>query len=153
MEVVYFSRSPAQALEQETAASRLDLDELLRVADVVSIHLPLTEQTRGLIDAAKLDLLRPTAILVNTARGPIVDERALADRLRRGRLFAAGLDVFEHEPAVNPKLLNLKNVALMPHMGSATEEGRQAMGEKVIINIRTFADGHKPPDRVLATEY
>jgi len=93
--------------------------------------------------------MKPDAILVNTARGEIVDETALARMLEAGELAGAGLDVFEHEPAINPKLRQLENVVLLPHMGSATLEGRIDMGEKVIINIKTFADGHRPPDRVL----
>ena len=89
------------------------------------------------------------AYLLNTSRGPLVDQHALAEALNQGRLAGAGLDVYEHEPAINPKLLKLPNVVLLPHMGSATVEGRIDMGEKVIINIKTFADGHKPPDRVI----
>jgi glyoxylate reductase len=93
--------------------------------------------------------MKPSAYIVNTARGVVIDENTLARMLEQGQLSGAGLDVFEHEPAVNPKLLKLKNVVLLPHMGSATIEGRMDMGEKVIINIKTFADGHKPPDRVI----
>jgi glyoxylate reductase len=96
-----------------------------------------------------LKLLKPTAIVVNTARGEVIDESALIHMLEAGELAGAGLDVFEHEPAVDPRLLALKNVVLLPHMGSATLEGRVDMGEKVIINIKMWADGHKPPDRVL----
>ena len=95
-------------------------------------------------------LMRPTAIIVNTARGEVIDETALTRMLRADELAGAGLDVFEHEPAVNPKLVELDKVVLLPHMGSATLEGRIEMGEKVIINIKTFVDGHRPPDRVLA---
>ena len=97
----------------------------------------------------RLKLLKPTAIIVNTARGEVIDENALIRMLEAGELAGAGLDVFEHEPALNPKLLELKNTVLLPHMGSATLEGRIDMGEKVIVNIKTWADGHKPPDRVL----
>jgi glyoxylate reductase len=93
--------------------------------------------------------MKPSAYIVNTSRGEVIDENTLARMLEGGQLAGAGLDVFEHEPAVNPKLLKLKNVVLLPHMGSATIEGRIDMGEKVIINIKTFADGHKPPDRVI----
>jgi glyoxylate reductase len=96
-----------------------------------------------------LKLLKPSAFLVNTARGEVIDEAALARMLEAGELAGAGLDVFEHEPAINPKLKKMANVVLLPHMGSATLESRVAMGEKVIINIKTFADGHKPPDRVI----
>ena len=113
---------------------------------------PLTPETRHLIDARRLALMRPTAVLINTARGPVVDEAALAVALQEGTIAGAGLDVYEHEPAVNPKLVRLAKagkVTLLPHMGSATIEGRVEMGEKVIINIRTLLDNHKPPDRVL----
>jgi glyoxylate reductase len=102
-----------------------------------------------LLSARRLQLLRPHCIIVNTSRGEIIDENALTRMLERGELAGAGLDVFEHEPAVNPRLLGLDNVVLLPHMGSATIEGRIDMGEKVIINIKTFSDGHAPPDRVL----
>jgi glyoxylate reductase len=106
-----------------------------------------------LLSARRLKLLRPSAILVNTARGEVVDENALTRMLRAGELAGAGLDVFEHEPAINPKLIELDKVVLLPHMGSATLEGRIEMGEKVIINIKTFVDGHRPPDRVLAAMF
>ena len=101
------------------------------------------------MSARRLKLLQSHCIIVNTARGEVIDEGALANALARGEIAGAGLDVFEHEPAVNPKLLKLPNVVLLPHMGSATVEGRIDMGEKVIINIKTFMDGHRPPDRVL----
>ena len=129
------------------------LDQMLAHMDIVSVNCPHTPATYHLLSARRLRLLKPQAYIVNTSRGEVIDEDVLAEMLRTGSLAGAGLDVFEHEPSVNPKLLRLDNVVLMPHMGSATIEGRQAMGEKVIINIRTFADGHKPPDRVLATEY
>ena len=127
------------------------LDQMLARMDVVSINSPHTPATFHLQSARRLKLLRPSTILVNTARGEVVDEAALTRMLIKGELAGAGLDVFEHEPAVNPKLLALDNVVLLPHMGSATLEGRIDMGEKVIINIKTFVDGHKPPDRVLET--
>jgi glyoxylate reductase len=129
------------------------LDQMLAHMDIVSVNCPHTPATYHLLSARRLRLLKPQAYIVNTSRGEVIDEDVLAEMLRTDALAGAGLDVFEHEPSVNPKLLRLDNVVLMPHMGSATIEGRQAMGEKVIINIRTFADGHKPPDRVLATEY
>jgi glyoxylate reductase len=128
------------------------LDQMLARMDIVTIHCPHTPATYHLLSARRLKLLKPEAILVNTARGEIVDEMALARMLEAGDLAGAGLDVFEHEPAVNPRLLKLARahkVVLLPHMGSATHEGRIDMGEKVIVNIRTFMDGHKPPDRVL----
>ncbi|MPY73200.1 MAG: D-glycerate dehydrogenase [Alphaproteobacteria bacterium] len=129
------------------------LDQMLAQMDIVSVNCPHTPATYHLLSARRLRLLKPDAYIVNTSRGEVIDEDVLAEMLRTGAIAGAGLDVFEHEPSVNPKLLRLDNVVLMPHMGSATIEGRQAMGEKVIINIRTFADGHKPPDRVLVTEY
>ncbi len=129
------------------------LDQMLAHMDIISVNCPYTPATYHLLSARRLKLLKPHAYIVNTSRGEIIDETVLAQMLDNGEIAGAGLDVFEHEPAVNPKLLKLDNVVLMPHMGSATEEGRQEMGEKVIINIRTFADGHKPPDRVLVTEF
>jgi glyoxylate reductase len=120
---------------------------------VVSVNCPHTPATYHLLSARRLKLLQPSAIVVNTARGEVVDENALTRMLRNRELAGAGLDVFEHEPAINPKLRELDNVVLLPHMGSATIEGRIDMGEKVIINIKTFADGHKPPDRVLAAMF
>lgn len=126
-----------------------DLDQMLGRMDFVSINCPLTDQTHHLFDLERLKKMQPHAILINTARGEIVDEDALADMLAIRRLAGAGLDVFEQEPAINAKLLELDNVVLLPHMGSATLEGRAAMGEKVLINIQSFMDGHRPPDRVL----
>lgn len=127
------------------------LDQMLARMDVVTVHCPHTPATFHLLSARRLALLQSHAYVINTSRGEIVDENALTRMLSRGELAGAGLDVFEHEPAVNPKLLGLDNVVLLPHLGSATIEGRVDMGEKVIINIKTFADGHNPPDRVLAS--
>jgi glyoxylate reductase len=126
------------------------LDQMLARMDVVSIHCPRTPATYHLLSARQLKLLHPHAYVVNVARGDVIDETALARMLSKGELAGAGLDVFENEPAVNPKLLSLENVVLLPHLGSATIEGRIEMGEKVIINIKTFSDGHSPPDRVLS---
>ena len=142
---------PAAALEG-LDARKVSLDELFETADVVSLHCPYGPSTHHLVDAARLRSMKHTAYLVNSARGPIVDEDALVAALRAGEIAGAGLDVFENEPAGNPKLLKLANkgkVVVLPHMGSATLEGRIDMGEKVIINIRAFVDGHRPPDRVL----
>jgi glyoxylate reductase len=125
------------------------LDQMLARMDVVSVNCPHTPATFHLLSARRLRLLQPHAVLVNTARGEVIDEATLIEMLTTGRLAAVGLDVYEHEPAVPRKLLALENVVLLPHMGSATIEGRIAMGEKVIINIKTFVDGHRPPDRVL----
>ncbi|MBX3499525.1 MAG: D-glycerate dehydrogenase [Alphaproteobacteria bacterium] len=129
------------------------LDQMLARMDIVSINCPHTPATYHLLSARRLKLMRPSAIIVNTARGEVVDENALTRMLRAGELAGAGLDVFEHEPAINPKLVELDKVVLLPHMGSATLEGRIEMGEKVIINIKTFVDGHRPPDRVLAAMF
>jgi glyoxylate reductase len=117
--------------------------------DVVSVNCPHTPGTYHLLSARRLKLMKPHAIVVNTSRGEVIDENALTRMLVANEIAGAGLDVFEHEPAVNPKLMALDNVVLLPHMGSATIEGRIDMGEKVIINIKTFVDGHKPPDRVI----
>ncbi|MGN6271193.1 MAG: 2-hydroxyacid dehydrogenase [Sphingomonas sp.] len=125
------------------------LEPMLGTVDIVSINAPHTPQTEHLIDAARLALLGPHVYLINTSRGEIVDEKALIEALESGALAGAGLDVYEHEPAVDPRLLALPNVVLLPHMGSATIEARAATGEKVIANIRTWADGHRPPDQVL----
>ncbi|MBT6111836.1 MAG: D-glycerate dehydrogenase, partial [Rhodospirillales bacterium] len=137
-------------IENELEATYWEsLDQMLARMDIISINCPHTPATYHLLSARRLKLLQPQAYIVNTARGEIVDENALTRMLRAGEVAGAGLDVFEHEPAVNPKLLELDNVVLLPHMSSATVEGRIDMGEKVLINIKTFADGHKPPDRVL----
>ena len=139
-------------LEAELEATYWEsLDQMLAHMDVISINCPHTPATYHLLSARRLKLIRPHAFVVNTARGHVIDEEAFAQLLAAGEIAGAGLDVYEHEPAINPKLLALDNVVLLPHMGSATLEGRIAMGEKVIVNIKTFVDGHSPPDRVLAT--
>ncbi len=127
------------------------LDQMLARMDIVTIHCPHTPATFHLLSARRLALLQSHAYVVNTSRGEIVDENALIRMLEKKELAGAALDVFEHEPMVNPKLVKMDNVVLLPHMGSATIEGRIDMGEKVIVNIKTFADGHNPPDRVLAS--
>ncbi|MEM6384240.1 MAG: D-glycerate dehydrogenase [Pseudomonadota bacterium] len=146
-------RRVASAIEEELEATYWDsLDQMLARMDIVSVHCPHTPATFHLLSARRLKLLKPTAILVNTARGEIIDETAMIRMLENDQLGGAGLDVFEHEPIADPKLLKLARahkVVLLPHMGSATLESRIDMGEKVIINIRAFADGHRPPDRVL----
>ena len=129
------------------------LDQMLGHVDIVSVNCPRTPATYHLLNARRLGLLAPHAYVVNTSRGEVIDEDALIERLASGDLAGAGLDVFEHEPAVDPRLLDLSNVVLLPHMGSATIEGRLAMGERVLLNIQSFADGHTPPDRVLTTEF
>ncbi|QGZ97112.1 2-hydroxyacid dehydrogenase [Terricaulis silvestris] len=143
-------RKVSPHIEQELEATYWDsLDQMLSRMDIVSVNCPHTPATYHLLSARRLALLKPHAYVVNTARGEVIDEAALARMLEKGELAGAGLDVFEHEPAINPKLKKLTNVVLLPHMGSGTLEGRIDMGEKVIINIKTFADGHKPPDRVI----
>jgi glyoxylate reductase len=150
MEIVYSGRRRADPeLEAELGGARLiELDELLASADVVTLHVPLSDATRHLIDASKLDLMRESAYLVNTARGPIVDEPALAAALKAGSIAGAGLDVFEHEPDVHPDLLELDNVVLLPHLGSATIETRTAMGELAARNVLAVLAGEDPPTPV-----
>ncbi|QGZ35379.1 2-hydroxyacid dehydrogenase [Stappia indica] len=143
-------RRVSEAVEESLEATYWEsLDQMLARMDVVSIHCPHTPATYHLLSARRLKLMKPEAYIVNTARGEVIDEAALIRQLDAGQLAGAGLDVFEHEPAVNPKLVASTKVVLLPHMGSATVEGRIDMGEKVIINIKTFMDGHRPPDRVL----
>ena len=125
------------------------LDQMLSRMDIISVNCPHTPATYHLLSARRLQLLQPQCFIVNTARGEVIDEDAMVRLLQEGRIAGAGLDVFEHEPSVNKKLLDMANVVLLPHMGSATIEGRIDMGEKVLINIRTFVDGHKPPDRII----
>ena len=140
----------APSIEDELEATYWEsLDQMLARMDIITVHCPSTPATFHLLSARRLELMQPRSYVVNTARGDIVDEDALVRLIRDGKLAGAGLDVFEHEPAVNPKLLANPHVVALPHMGSATLEGRIDMGEKVIINIRTYFDGHRPPDRVL----
>ncbi|HEY5347479.1 MAG TPA: D-glycerate dehydrogenase, partial [Rhizomicrobium sp.] len=152
LQIHYHNRKPVAAgIEQELHATYWEsLDQMLARMDIVSVNCPHTPATFHLLSARRLKLMKPSAYIVNTARGEVIDENTLARMLEAGELSGAGLDVFENEPAVNPKLLKLKNVVLLPHMGSATIEGRIDMGEKVIVNIRSFVDGHPPPDRVIA---
>jgi glyoxylate reductase len=125
------------------------LDQMVSRMDILSINCPHTPSTFHLMNARRLKLMKPSAVIVNTSRGEVIDENALTRGLRAGEIAGAGLDVFEHGHEINPRLRELPNVVLLPHMGSATLEGRIEMGEKVIINIKTFADGHRPPDQVL----
>ena len=150
LSIHYHNRRPVHAeIEAELEATFWDnLDQMLARMDIVSINCPHTPATYHLISQRRLALIQPHAFIVNTSRGEVIDENALVHALQNRDLAGAGLDVFEHEPQVNPKLLELENVVLMPHMGSATIEGRIDMGEKVIINIRAFMDQHAPPDRV-----
>jgi glyoxylate reductase len=140
----------ADVLEAQLGATyHADLDAMLAAIDILTIHTPHSESTGGLIDARRLDLLGPQGWLINTARGEIVDPEALVAALAERRIAGAGLDVYVGEPDVDPRLYGLDNVILLPHLGSATFEGRDAMGMKVIANIRSWSDGHRPPDQVL----
>jgi glyoxylate reductase len=142
-------RRVSEGLEQELEATYWEsLDQMLTRVDIVSVNCPHTPATYHLLSARRLKLLKPSAYVVNTARGEVIDENELARLLESGAIAGAGLDVFEHEPAVNPRLLASDRVVALPHMSSATIEGRIDMGEKVIINIKAFSDGHAPPDRV-----
>ncbi len=146
-------RRVAPRIEEELSATFWEsLDQMLMRMDIISINCPHTPATYHLLSARRLKVIRPEAYVVNTARGEVIDENALARLIESGDIAGAGLDVFEHEPAVSPKLVKLAKagkVVLLPHLGSATIEGRVDMGEKVIVNIKTFMDGHRPPDRVL----
>lgn len=143
-----------EEIENELEATYWEsLDQMLAHMDFVSVNCPHTPATYHLLSARRLKLLQPHAVIVNTARGEVIDENALTQVLQSGDIAGAGLDVFEYAPAVNPKLLALDNVVLLPHMGSATFEGRGDMGEKVVINIQTFVDDHTPPDRVISDKF
>ncbi|MBX3485303.1 D-glycerate dehydrogenase [Phenylobacterium sp.] len=151
LQIHYHNRKPvSHVVADELEATYWDsLDQMLARVDIVSVHAPANPASYHLLSARRLKLLQPHAVVINTARGSIIDEQALADLLAEGKIAGAGLDVFEQEPRINPKLLKLPNAVLLPHMGSATVEARVDMGEKVIINIKTWMDGHRPPDRVL----
>ena len=125
------------------------LDQMVARMDILSVHCPSTPATFHLMSARRLKLMKSDAVIVNTSRGEVIDENALARMLRAGEISGAGLDVYENGTEVNPQLRDLPNVVLLPHMGSATRESRVEMGEKVIINIKTFDDGHRPPDQVV----
>ena len=151
LEIHYHNRKPVgPRIDEELSATYWDtLDQMLARMDFISVNCPHTPGTYHLLSARRLKLIQPHAVIVNTARGEVIDEASMADLLEAGEIGGAGLDVYEHEPVINPKLLKLSNVVLLPHMSSATVESRIDMGEKVIINIRTFLDGHRPPDRVI----
>jgi glyoxylate reductase len=149
MEIVYSDARPAsEEVERELGARRVELDELLRISDVVTVHAPLMDETRHLIDAGALEQMKETAYLVNSARGPIVDEAALVEALKAGTIAGAGLDVFENEPDVHPGLLDLDNVVILPHLGSATIETRTAMGVLAAKNAIAVLNGERPPTPV-----
>ncbi|MCU0853913.1 MAG: D-glycerate dehydrogenase [Rhodobacteraceae bacterium] len=151
MQVHYHNRKRLRPeIERDLDATYWEsLDQMVSRMDVISINCPHTPSTFHLMNARRLKLMKPTAVIVNTSRGEVIDENALTRMLRAGEIAGAGLDVFERGHEINPRLRELTNVVLLPHMGSATVEGRIEMGEKVIINIKTFADGHRPPDLVV----
>jgi glyoxylate reductase len=147
--VAKLAEAHGMRLMHTTRSSGVPLDELLAASDVVSLHLPLSDETRHLIDGAALARMKPTAVLVNTSRGPIVDEAALVEALEKRRIAGAGLDVFEHEPEVDPGLLELENVVLVPHLGSATHETREAMGMLCVDALRAvLLENHAPANAV-----
>jgi glyoxylate reductase len=151
MEIIYTKRKrlPPSVEEQLGITFEPELDRLIARSDIISLHCPLNGETEGLINAERIALMKPSAYLVNSSRGELVDETALIKALELGKIAGAGFDVYTHEPAVDARLLTLDNVVLLPHLGSATFEGREASGERVIANIRIWADGHRPPDQVL----
>ncbi|MDF1728236.1 MAG: D-glycerate dehydrogenase [Sulfitobacter sp.] len=151
MEIHYHNRRKLHSEIEERLGARHwdDLDRMVARMDVITLHCPHTPDTFHIMNAHRLGLMKPEAVIVNTARGEVIDENALTRALRNGAIKGAGLDVYEHGTKVNPELRDMENVVLLPHMGSATEEGRLEMGEKVIINIKTFDDGHRPPDQVV----
>lgn len=142
-------RLPFEVEQELQATWHEDVDSLLAQSDIVSVNCPLNADSRGMIDARRIALMRPTAYFINSSRAEVTDEDALVAALSEGRIAGAGLDVYAHEPAVDPRLLALSNVVLLPHMGSATFEGRDATGARVIANIRSWVDGHRPPNQVL----
>jgi glyoxylate reductase len=155
LKIHYHNRRPAHPdiVDELDATYWESLDQMLARVDIVSVNCPRTPATFHLLSRRRLALLQPHTFIVNTSRGEVIDERALGGMIEAGQIAGAGLDVFEHEPAVDPRLMAADNVLLLPHLSSATIEGRQEMGEKVVINIRTFVDGHTPPDRVLETMF
>ncbi|WP_323040434.1 D-glycerate dehydrogenase [Gemmobacter sp.] len=151
MQIHYHNRRRLRPeVEAEVEATYWEsLDQMLARVDVLSINCPHTPSTFHLLNSRRLRLMKPTAVIVNTSRGEVIDENALVRALKGGEIAGAGLDVYEHGTEINPALRELPGVVLLPHMGSATTEGRVEMGEKVILNIKTFADGHRPPDQVV----
>ena len=151
MSIVYHNRRQLPPAVEETlrASYVADLEQLIRECDIISLHCPHTAETHEMINAERISQMKPSTYLINTARGDLVDEDALINALENQRIGGAGLDVYQREPDIDPRFLQLKNTVLLPHMGSATFEGRAASGERVITNIRVWADGHRPPDQVL----
>ena len=148
MKIIYYARTAKPDFELATGATRTDLTTLLTEADFVSLHIPLTPDTRYLLGEREIALMKPTTVLLNTARGPVVNEQALVDALKNKRIFAAGLDVYEHEPALTPGLTELANVVLAPHVGSATFETRDAMARLAVENVIAALNGEIPPNLV-----
>ena len=142
-------RLPASIEDELGVTFEPDLDRLVAKSDIITLHCPLTTETDKLMSRKRIGLMKRDGYLINSSRGELVDEDALIEALTRGRIAGAGLDVYNHEPAIDPRFLSIPNVVLLPHLGSATFEGREASGEKVIANIRIFSDGHRPPDQVL----
>lgn len=151
MQIHYHNRTPVhQGIADDLEATYWEsLDQMISRMDILSINCPHTPATYHLMNARRLKLMKPSAVIVNTSRGEVIDENALTRMLRAGELAGAGLDVFERGTQINPRLRDLPNVVALPHMGSATAEGRVEMGEKVLLNIKTFADGHRPPDQIV----
>ena len=151
LNVIYNKRSrlPASVEAELRVTFEPDIDRLVARADIISLHCPLTNETDKLINKQRIAMMKPDAYIINSSRGELIDEDALIEALQAGRIGGAGLDVYTHEPAIDPRLFDIPNVVLLPHLGSATFEGREASGERVITNIRVWADGHRPPDQVL----
>ena len=151
MEITYHNRHQLPSAVETMFAAKYepDLDRLIAEADILTFHCPASPETDHLLSAKRIASMKPTAYVINTARGKLIDEEALIDALVNDRIGGAGLDVYISEPWVDPRLLDLPNVVATPHMGSATFEGREASGERVIANIRFWTDGHRPPDQVL----
>ena len=151
LEVAYYNRKPLPAAVESMLGARYvdDLDRLVSEADILTLHCPLNDDNRGMIDARRIALMKPGSSIVNTARGELIDTDALIDALNSGHLAGAGLDVYPDEPNVDRRLIEQPNVMTLPHIGSATVEGREASGEKVTANIQFWVNGHRPPDQVL----
>jgi glyoxylate reductase len=151
LEIAYTNRKRLPEAVERMLGARFvpQLDDLIAEADILTLHCPLTDETRGMIDARRIALMKPGSSIINTARGELIDQEALIAALKSGHLAGAGLDVYPDEPNVDKRLLRIPNVMTLPHIGSATAEGREASGEKVIANIRFWMDGHRPPDQVL----
>ena len=143
MKIIYFNRSKNESAEKELGARKVSLNKLMKTSDVISLHVPLTPQTKGLLDKEKLELMKPSAIIVNTARGEVLDEKHLIKMLKRRKIFGAGFDVYTNEPNLNPELFKLDNAILLPHVGSGTVETRSAMAELAAKNVTAVLSGKK----------